>query len=415
MTRREVKRYVTTQHIVVVGLLETRIKERNKSRILQTFGPSWSWVDNYIANVRGRIWLGWNSSEVSVQVSSVAEQFIHCQLVAGLFQCALTVVYGLHTVDDRKGLWTGLAGLVNSVGSQAWILSGDFHAVLNSNDRLNGADVSRYESQDFADFLFSNDIYELPSAGHFYSWSNKGEGSSRIASRIDRCLGNGIWMQDYGHIVTLYDNAGVSDHCPLVLDCQPEQGSGKRPFSFFNFLADHSQFDAAVTSSWQQPIAAGGLKGVWEKLKRLKMVLKTLHKEEFANVEQRMTLAREELSSIQNALAPNLLDLHLHSQEKICSLNLQKWLRVEEAAWRQKYRIQWLKLGDQNTKFFFSAVKQRRAMNKITMLYDHHDNLITDPDLIVLEIVRFYKDLLGSALKTLDLTKTLRNLIESRL
>lgn len=34
--RRGVKRYVTTQHIVVVGLLETRIKERNKSRILQT-------------------------------------------------------------------------------------------------------------------------------------------------------------------------------------------------------------------------------------------------------------------------------------------------------------------------------------------------------------------------------------------
>lgn len=111
-----------------------------------------------------------------------------------LFQCALTIVYGLHTVDDRKGLWTGLAGLVNSVGSQAWILSGDLNAVLNSNDRLNGADVSKYESQDFADFLFSNDIYELPSAGHFYSWSNKGEGSSRIASRIDRCLGNGIWM-----------------------------------------------------------------------------------------------------------------------------------------------------------------------------------------------------------------------------
>lgn len=54
------------------------------------------------------------------------------------------------------------------------------------------------------------------------------------------------------------------------------------------------------------------------------------------------------------------------------SKKLQKELEVEyrreESYWHQKSRVQWLKEGDHNTKFFHSYTRQRRRMNCIQRL-----------------------------------------------
>lgn len=63
----------------------------------------------------------------------------------------------------------------------------------------------------------------------------------------------------------------------------------------------------------------------------------------------------------------------------------------------QKSRIQWLKLGDGNNKFFFRAVKERYIRNSIHMLYDSEGNQLTTPDDIQAEINHFYTQLLGNS------------------
>lgn len=42
----------------------------------------------------------------------------------------------------------------------------------------------------------------------------------------------------------------------------------------------------------------------------------------------------------------------------------------EEIFWRQKSRINWLKAGDRNTRFFHAVTKNRRARNCIQSLID---------------------------------------------
>ncbi|XP_010513465.1 PREDICTED: uncharacterized protein LOC104789451 isoform X3 [Camelina sativa] len=47
---------------------------------------------------------------------------------------------------------------------------------------------------------------------------------------------------------------------------------------------------------------------------------------------------------------------------------------MEEEYWRTKSRIQWLHVGDRNTKFFHEKTKQRRCYNRITAITDNKEN-----------------------------------------
>lgn len=57
--------------------------------------------------------------------------------------------------------------------------------------------------------------------------------------------------------------------------------------------------------------------------------------------------------------------------------NLKKELQMEynneEAYWRMKSRVTWLKEGDKNTRFFHAATKSRRAQNRFRCLKDDQD------------------------------------------
>jgi hypothetical protein len=66
----------------------------------------------------------------------------------------------------------------------------------------------------------------------------------------------------------------------------------------------------------------------------------------------------------------------------------------EEIQWRQKTRVQWLKEGESNTKFFHRAMTHRRYINCITQLEEDQGIPIRDHDLIAEELNSFYKYLL---------------------
>lgn len=42
--------------------------------------------------------------------------------------------------------------------------------------------------------------------------------------------------------------------------------------------------------------------------------------------------------------------------------------------WKQRSRVNWLQLGDQNTRFFHQTTLQRRQYNKILRLQDDSGN-----------------------------------------
>jgi hypothetical protein len=59
---------------------------------------------------------------------------------------------------------------------------------------------------------------------------------------------------------------------------------------------------------------------------------------------------------------------------------LNSLMGQDEARWKQLVKIEWLKNGDKNTKFFHACANQQRNSNKIYMICDARGNLQEDSD-----------------------------------
>lgn len=131
-----------------------------------------------------------------------------------------------------------------------------------------------------------------------------------------------------------------------------------------------------VAQAWTKEVQGYPMYRVWEKLKYVKTALKDLHQKHFAHSNQEVIKARDMLHDIQmqNNQDPNNEDLHAH--EKTCNEELRHWLSVEESIYKQKSRMEWLKLGDANTHYFFSAMKEGYNRNKISSIYDEEGNFL---------------------------------------
>ena len=122
-------------------------------------------------------------------------------------------------------------------------------------------------------------------------------------------------------------------------------------------------FSETVKRSWQsQSLSQSGLMGkisqcrksisAWKRMAKPNSALRIqeLH-HKIDEATKSITINSEMLSSLRSELNDEY-----HS---------------EEIFWMQKSRLQWLRSGDRNTKFFHAVTKNRRAQNKILSLVNN--------------------------------------------
>ncbi|XP_050207430.1 uncharacterized protein LOC126656850 [Mercurialis annua] len=84
---------------------------------------------------------------------------------------------------------------------------------------------------------------------------------------------------------------------------------------------------------------------------------------------------------------------YLLCEEKAMSIHFRYLLRCEESYLKQKSRVNWLKLGDANTKYFHNSIKQRNSMNNVPVLKLENGNYVHTPKDIHKEMTNFYTKL----------------------
>lgn len=80
-------------------------------------------------------------------------------------------------------------------------------------------------------------------------------------------------------------------------------------------------------------------------------------------MQKKLTKAKRKLEDLQQ-LDPVYDPVGINEARKEVHL----WLEREEMMWKQRSRLQWLKEGDQKTRFFHSQASQRRKRNMIKSL-----------------------------------------------
>ncbi|XP_060178070.1 uncharacterized protein LOC132608002 [Lycium barbarum] len=240
---------------------------------------------------------------------------------------------------------------------------GDYNVVLNLEDRQKGTPFKDVETRDFQDCLDDCGLTDLHYVGRSYTWTN-----NHVYSRIDRAIVNSTWITQMTSERVLIMEPNFFDHSPLWIRFQQLSQNRERSFKFLNCLVESPQFMPLVAGRWKHTDSHVNLRTTWNKLKVVKYHLKTLNTTQFRGVEEKLNTIRSQLKQVQVQMGNSIPTPQLIADEKELKIQLEKWSKIEESVYRQKSRIQWLRLGDSNTAYFFANMKNKQSLNHIRNL-----------------------------------------------
>ncbi|XP_060210949.1 uncharacterized protein LOC132637959 [Lycium barbarum] len=395
--QKELKQYLRNNNIKLAGLIKTRVKQGKPNGTLNIIARDWGCSNNYNAASNGRIWIMWDQAFYNITTLVFEAQFLHCLVhdITNTLEWELTVIYGFNTIEITRTLGEGLLNLSLTV-SKPWMFCGDFNATLYFVDRRGGNPITVGEVKYFTDCLQQIGASELMWRGEYFTWSNKQLGADRICSKIDRAFGNFDWIMNWRQVYIEYGLPNFSDHSSILFSVASQTSKIKVPFRFFNTWCDHSKFEEILKTTWGKNKARDNMENIWLKLKALKPGLQKLNKNEFKNITTKIEQARTELGIVQQTIRTQVSD-QLLIREKELLVNLEKWSLIEESALQQKSKARWIKLGDSNTNYFSTIIKERTQRKQIFELVSTTGTRLLDQQDIKHEILTFYKELQGTS------------------
>jgi hypothetical protein len=101
----------------------------------------------------------------------------------------------------------------------------------------------------------------------------------------------------------------------------------------------HDDYKNIVAASWNEPVVGCPMFVLSQKLKSLKLKLKTWNKETFGNVHELVKNAETHLLQIQTQIDTFGHTNILLDQQKLAQLNLESALDKEECFWKEKANV----------------------------------------------------------------------------
>ena len=182
-------------------------------------------------------------------------------------------------------------------------------------------------------------------------------------SCIDRTLVSVDWVDHFGNVSQMVLLRVISDHCPLLVEASGV-GLGRCAFKFENMWLKVEGFVKRVKQWWEGYSFMGSPSFVLaQKLKALKEDLKKWNKEEFGDLAFRKKCLLAKLLGLD--VKEELLGL-LNVEQSYCTQvkgDIATLAALEETFWRQKSRAQYVKEGDNNTRFFHRLANSHRRAN----------------------------------------------------
>jgi exonuclease III len=278
-------------------------------------------------------------------------------------------VYVPSSIGEKRECWDSIRHLSESENLENIIVAGDLNLTLRMEEKRGGTIIRDPAREWVEDLMQDWDLLDIPPENGKYTWSNKRIGPGHIAARLDRCLVQSsfllLGLESRLHILP----CSVSDHKPILLEMLGHNDLGPIPFRFNPLWVKEPEFLNLVLDSWKTPVK-GSPFFIWEeKLRRLKVVLKTWAKSLPSPSKERRQaqdiLAQHHAQSEDVEITKEVLDKEAELQQ-----SFHKACLLEEEHWRQKSRSLWLKAGDRNTAFFHTQAQARKSYNSIAEIKD---------------------------------------------
>jgi len=331
------------------------------------------------------------TSDLNPQIINISDQHVSFTIIQNSTTIGVNAVYASTCYIQRRRLWSELNYSLNQYPIP-WCTIGDFNAIIGAHEHRGATPPATLPMTEFLEWSNNGNLIHLPTRGVQFTWANGRHGRRYTEKRLDRALCNHNLIDVCSSISVTTLIKHNSDHFPLLLDLQFNDIRTPQQFKFLKMWTLHDDCKNIVADTWREPIVGCPMFVLSQKLKSLKLKLKTWNKQTFGNVHELVKNAETHLQHIQSQIDTSGHSDSLLEQQKLAQINLESALQKEECFWREKANVKWHLEGDRNTNFFHRTAKIKAKTNKITSIKDG-EQLLSDPEQIKTHITNHFMNL----------------------
>ncbi|XP_056859988.1 uncharacterized protein LOC130508476 [Raphanus sativus] len=311
----------------------------------------------------GGLALLWKQS-CEVEILQANSRVIDAKVKWQDHQFHLTCVYGDPVKSKRSEVWERLSRL-GAERQGPWILTGDFNEMVDQSEKSGGAERSEKEGLEFRQLLSNWGLWDIKHKGDFLSWAGR-RINGLVQCRLDRSVANQQWLECFPQATIYYLKRVCSDHSPILTSLDGMQWKKRATFKYDHRWTKREGFIEVVNQGWKaQGNGQANIMGRISTCRKAISVWKRSAKPSSAMRIQELHYKIDEASRQEQFKREELESMRKELNEEYYN---------EELFWWQKSRMNWLRAGDRNTKYFHAVTKNRRAQNMIKSLIDDIGN-----------------------------------------
>lgn len=185
---------INIHHPCILALLETKmVDHRNISYELGFH----NFIESSVPSNSDGTVIMWKEDDISITSISISTQTIHASVKVSSFLSTwlLRIIYANNDFNFRKLFWDQLISLADampSLGSNSWVVEGDFNEVLRTSKILGGNPINIHMTSLFWGCINKCNLIDVGFIGRKFTWSSMTYKNRQglILERLDRCLAN---------------------------------------------------------------------------------------------------------------------------------------------------------------------------------------------------------------------------------